>query len=553
MRVSGEVDVSEYCRVKIAEGSNIFLFVFSGANLPAGKFNYYNSLKSCTYNVIFLNDRLDRYYQEGIIGIGDLDETILYFRKIIEAVPAPQVFSFGCSMGGYGALLYGALLGCQSTLTFSPAIPRYCSVLWQTPYYHDVSLDYKFYLERILSSRAHNIVYFGDRGVGDLCSYSCLRGISGDVKVFQNACHALIYPLVQFMDLEVIVDKFVSGGLCLDSIGLLRPYKSFGFLKRLFVIGDAYFDRRLLGNEFELNADEQGISAINAAFVEMYISTDLERSKNLFFDLLEQCINTRSLKLIYEHLSSADIERLYLVIINEVSSNPALLGYDGNEKTFIGDSLIRAFHSCKRRGASRSRLEGVFEGYFDKFDGRNLYGWASGQSSSRETVTVSLNGDQLSSVVCDQYRSDLKRKNKGFGGNCAFKFPLALSKLSSSGPNRIQVVSNTYGELCHSNSYVCNSMFIGVLDSVKGHIMKGWLVNHIYKDIPVDICVYVNGRRVGEATLDRPRKDLQKKGYLLNSGFLIDLSLYGLSDGRNSIDIYAYDNVRVFQNIEVYF
>jgi len=76
-----------------------------------------NSIKE---NVLFLNDKNNEWYQNGIPGISaSVDDTCTKIKELADKLNAVEIITIGSSMGAYGALLYGAKLGSRS-LAFSP-------------------------------------------------------------------------------------------------------------------------------------------------------------------------------------------------------------------------------------------------------------------------------------------------------------------------------------------------------------------------------------------------------------------------------------------------
>lgn len=101
-----------------------FAFV-SWDSLPAFDFvRRVNKLSVATnrpINCLYLRDSANLWYQHGIAGLGrDVHETANRLREVIDAVRPSSVSIVGQSMGGYAAVLYGALLGVDRVLAFGP-------------------------------------------------------------------------------------------------------------------------------------------------------------------------------------------------------------------------------------------------------------------------------------------------------------------------------------------------------------------------------------------------------------------------------------------------
>ena len=72
-------------------------------------------------NRILLRDTANLWYQHGVSGLGcDADEVALALRAWIARLRPSSVNTLGQSMGGYAAILFGALLGADRVLAFGP-------------------------------------------------------------------------------------------------------------------------------------------------------------------------------------------------------------------------------------------------------------------------------------------------------------------------------------------------------------------------------------------------------------------------------------------------
>ena len=84
---------------------------------PAGEgsgeppvFEFARSLASVPVNTIFVRDHAAAWYHRGVAGVGpDIDSVADHLRTI--TATATEVVMVGNSAGGFGALLFGALLG----------------------------------------------------------------------------------------------------------------------------------------------------------------------------------------------------------------------------------------------------------------------------------------------------------------------------------------------------------------------------------------------------------------------------------------------------------
>ncbi|BCL74695.1 hypothetical protein JHS3_04310 [Jeongeupia sp. HS-3] len=72
-------------------------------------------------NRILLRDRRSQWYQQGVAGLGDnVDETIRSLQVLIDLIRPSRITTLGESMGAYGAIHYGVMLGAARIAAFGP-------------------------------------------------------------------------------------------------------------------------------------------------------------------------------------------------------------------------------------------------------------------------------------------------------------------------------------------------------------------------------------------------------------------------------------------------
>ncbi|UVL68192.1 alpha/beta hydrolase [Pseudomonas sp. B21-031] len=99
---------------KIVErpGSKQLMVFLAGTDKTDGKFDFWHVGNSQSSHLLFLNNGRNEWYQKGIPGFGDSHEgTVRYLKELVDYLKVEEVFFVGVSMGGYGAVLYGAALG----------------------------------------------------------------------------------------------------------------------------------------------------------------------------------------------------------------------------------------------------------------------------------------------------------------------------------------------------------------------------------------------------------------------------------------------------------
>jgi pimeloyl-ACP methyl ester carboxylesterase len=100
------------------------LFAFGGI---AGKmaafppFEFFRLTSHLQVNKAYIRDLNRSWYHSGLEGITqDIAGTVDYLEGIVSESETDRLVVFGSSMGGYAALLFGALLRAQATHSFSP-------------------------------------------------------------------------------------------------------------------------------------------------------------------------------------------------------------------------------------------------------------------------------------------------------------------------------------------------------------------------------------------------------------------------------------------------
>lgn len=100
--------------LRISRGSTKLVILFSGVGAHPGNFQYWKVGKALRAHCLFVNDVRRHWYQSGVAGLGDDAETTLAsIRAWARELGVDEIYTFGQSMGAYGAVLYGARLGAR--------------------------------------------------------------------------------------------------------------------------------------------------------------------------------------------------------------------------------------------------------------------------------------------------------------------------------------------------------------------------------------------------------------------------------------------------------
>ncbi|WP_283789622.1 hypothetical protein QNI23_003820 [Bermanella sp. WJH001] len=99
------------------KGSEISVLCFSGP-VPGERFHFYRSFDQEHVNVIYVKESLPGWFQNGLPGARSYVGLKEFLIDLIDGLGSKKLYCFGASMGGYAALLYGALLKAERILTF---------------------------------------------------------------------------------------------------------------------------------------------------------------------------------------------------------------------------------------------------------------------------------------------------------------------------------------------------------------------------------------------------------------------------------------------------
>lgn len=102
----------KHFKVVERSGSKRLMVFLAGTDKTDGKFDFWHVGNAQSCHLLFLNNGRNEWYQQGIPGFGDSHEgTVQCLKGLIDYLQVEEVFFVGVSMGGYGAVLYGAELG----------------------------------------------------------------------------------------------------------------------------------------------------------------------------------------------------------------------------------------------------------------------------------------------------------------------------------------------------------------------------------------------------------------------------------------------------------
>jgi tetratricopeptide (TPR) repeat protein len=96
--------------------SNKLVLLFSGTYKNNGRFDFWNVAQRLKpeANVLLLNNGKNQWYQQGIPDLGSsLEDSASYIQTLAKNHSIKEIYTIGVSMGGFGAILLGKLLGAK--------------------------------------------------------------------------------------------------------------------------------------------------------------------------------------------------------------------------------------------------------------------------------------------------------------------------------------------------------------------------------------------------------------------------------------------------------
>ncbi|MCU0839107.1 MAG: hypothetical protein MUE49_10355 [Rhodospirillales bacterium] len=211
-----------------ATGHPVVLVAFSHIDTSPGHFAQSRVLDDLPYAKVFLNCPDNAYYLRPIPGVGDDVAAIAArLRGEIAALNPARVVLFGNSMGAYGALLYGALLGADLTLAMGPEVQLGVNggAMLRAAKDRTISEDpHARSLTTILRAapRGDRLCLFGEKAVADMRGALALSGTGVRAIGLRNAFHSIAPYLHGAVGLAPAIADLVEHGAACRWLGELQ-------------------------------------------------------------------------------------------------------------------------------------------------------------------------------------------------------------------------------------------------------------------------------------------------------------------------------------------
>lgn len=534
-----EKNIGDYCKVKIVSNSNLCIICFSGFNTPKGKFNYIRSFSDNEYHQIYLNTTSDDYYHRGIHGLGlDLNETILNLNKILQELPGEniQVVTLGCSMGGYGALLYGALLNVKKILALGPSIPLYSESFLGKPERIEHVDIYQNLERKIIESRAEKIILHGDSMISDILTHEKLKKSRNSVCRHLWGCsHAQTEILKGKLNLSVFVENTDMALAHIDDIypSFNLPQEQYDILYKLFVPENI---DGICRTPLDIdNLDELHHTVLYCIAVSNIVKNK-EIARKCFTLALEKHLHYRSAKRFLDIALQPDERTQLLSLIERSIFNFGIEHLEMSEIVSlknIYDELTIAIYPHEKRTLVAS------EGYLDRHNGETLFGWCLNRNSTQPAkVDIYFDSQEFSpcQVVSNKFRGDLATAGKK-NGQCAFSLPLNIYSPVLVNSTRVYAVENSTNEHINNSGLPILPPFIHFyVERIVDGVIHGWVYDRNHPKNFIEILAS-SRRDNNEITISRfLRSDMQSQGINELAGFSIKIPHH--TDGPDYIEVF---------------
>jgi hypothetical protein len=88
------------------------------------QFEWNHFLQGLNVKYILIRDSKSNQYTQGVMGIGNYEQTVEWFKTLIQIAKVPTIM-MGLSNAGYGALLYGKPANVHKIIVMSPVTGLY--------------------------------------------------------------------------------------------------------------------------------------------------------------------------------------------------------------------------------------------------------------------------------------------------------------------------------------------------------------------------------------------------------------------------------------------
>ena len=176
--------------------------------------------------------------------------------------------------------------------------------------------------------------------------------------------------------------------------------------------------------------------------------------------------------------------------------------------------------------AAKKNAENV--GFFDGYDGNEIWGWAPpGDDKSPVPLALYINDTKICSFSANKFRDDLQKA--GVSNGCvAFREKMPIREIFSrfgAGASLSVRDDRTGQELSYSPKTVRDCDLIWQVDEWTGSVLRGWIFDRNNPEVEILLQMFIDGQRVAAIPANQERPDLMDvTGENCRHGFHVPIS-----------------------------
>lgn len=187
--------VSDFLNFVPYEGSDELLIICSQVAVPRGKFGLSKFFGEWPINKLYINTLKDDWYINGLADVGNVERTMARVRKWLDTMSFKKVSTFGVSMGGFGAIFFGAHLKVDQVYAFGAEHELFIPFSKSKGHNKHQSPTAKSDFRALISNSARNTrftMFAGSLDLVDMYSMARLADIPGvDLFYAENVNHSV--------------------------------------------------------------------------------------------------------------------------------------------------------------------------------------------------------------------------------------------------------------------------------------------------------------------------------------------------------------------------
>lgn len=199
-------------KIVINPGSRRLLVFFSGTSKSNGRFDFWSSATAQQENLLFLNNGRNEWYQRQIPEFSSsIDDTAEKIQGWAKALNCNEIVTFGVSMGGYAAILFGTMLNARILALGFDSILRHPLSRSAGRMPKDTPVIQRKLRSLIENSRCQVTAITGDMDFSDLISLSRISDLPNVRSLtLRGVAHGVGRHINKFYGLADVIKNFVE-------------------------------------------------------------------------------------------------------------------------------------------------------------------------------------------------------------------------------------------------------------------------------------------------------------------------------------------------------